>query len=135
MMETERADFFMKKYIVMMAVWTILLTGSVIARTYVVRFEIFASDGMEAMRIKKEMLRCFEEIVDGVDDQYYGSLITEHLMMFEQETIKAKFQEGTLVLVSDEGTNYKISGELVKEQCYLKPKGSSWLQEVFKKND
>lgn len=102
------------------------------ARTYVIRYEIYGDMTTDNLiEIKQQMLDTFEMLSDRVDDQYYAVLIAEHLELFESDGIKARYQDGILTLVVKQGNGTCIRGELVKETCTVKPKGSFWLQEVF----
>jgi hypothetical protein len=122
-------DFFMK-YILIIALWFVVLSNVLFAKSYVIQYEIY-DDSSESMifEVKEELFEQFDYMVDRVDAIYVHELLKEHMFYIEGTNIE--YHNFMVTVVIGDGLGSYIHGELVEENCVMKPRGESFIKQML----
>ena len=122
------------KYIIVVCLWFLLMSNILWAKSYVISYEIY-DDSKESsvFEVKKALFNWYDEISEGVDDIYIGDLIENEISEFEYEDVSITYANNKVTVIIKDGLGVYISGELVEESCVVKPRSTSFIQELFNK--
>ena len=120
------------KYIIVVCLWFLLMSNVLWAKSYVISYEIYDdSTTSSVFEIKKSLFQWYDAISDRVDDVYIGDLIENELGTFELENVTVTYDNNRITLIVGDGLGMYIHGELVEESCVVKPRSTSFIQELF----
>jgi hypothetical protein len=80
-------DFFMK-YVLIIALWFVVLSNVLWAKSYVIQYEIYDDSNVtRVFEIKKELFKQFDALVDRVDNIYVGDLLEKEYFIIENSKV------------------------------------------------
>lgn len=127
-----REDGFFMKYFLLVGIWLVLLSNVLWAKTYVIGYEIYGdSNNGDVIAIKEDIFRQYDALVDRVDDLYIHQLLKEYSEQFVIDDAVITYDHMVLRVVVGDGMGIYIHGELVQENCMIKPRTESIFQKIF----
>ena len=122
------------RYIIVICLWLVFMSNSLWAKSYVIGYEIYDdSNDSSVFEVKRELFDWYDSLVSRVDDVYIGELLENELDTFDYNNVSIEYDNHVITLVIGDGFGYYIKGELVEETCVVKPRGTSFIQELFNK--
>lgn len=118
------------KYLILVALWLVVLSNVLFAKSYVIGYEIYDdSNASRIFEVKEELFEQFDVLVNRVDDVYINDLLEEYVFSIDDTVISYKDYKVTVVI--GDGMGSYIHGELVEESCVMKPRGESFIIQLF----
>ena len=122
------------KYIIVVCLWFLLMSNVLWAKSYVIGYEIYDDSRTSSIfEVKKSLFKWYDDISDRVDDVYIGDLIEQEIDSFDFVDVIVTYDNNRVTLIVGDGLGMYIHGELVKESCVVKPRSTSFIQELFDK--
>ena len=118
------------KYVLIIALWFVVLSNVLWAKSYVIQYEIYDDSNVtRVFEVKKELFKQFDALVDRVDNIYVGDLLKKK--DFTIENCDVTYKDYVVTVVVGDGMGTYIHGELVQENCVVKPRGESIIMSLF----
>ena len=118
------------KYVLIIALWFVVLSNVLWAKSYVIQYEIYDDSNVtRVFEVKKELFKQFDALVDRVDNIYVGDLLKKK--DFTIENCDVTYKDYVVTVVVGDGMGTYIHGELVQESCVVKPRGESIIMSLF----
>ena len=118
------------KYILIIALWFVLLSNVLWAKSYIISYEIYDNSSIsQVFEVKKELFKQFDELTARVDSIYVGDLLENGTFTIENTSIS--YKDYTVTVIIGDGLGSYIHGDLVQESCVVKPRGESFVMSLF----